>query len=300
MTHRPLRRPLVALAAAVAAVVLLAGCGGDDPSEPVDPGREVLAPAPDGAQHTHLTFVGDGTTADAGGYRIADLVVPAQVGTPGRLAFRILDSRGQPVVDYVEEQTKLLHLYVVRDGDRRFDAFRHLHPVLGDDGTWSTTVDLAEPGDYRVVAEFVPAERSDGAHVVVGERARLEAAPGATYPEPQAVEAVSTASDGVVTVAGPPTIQAGVDAQFDLTVSGPGGGTPNLGTYLGAYAHLTGFETGSGAFIHAHPLGAPTPGDAGSVISFHTAIDLPGTYRFFVQVRVDGFVHTVPVTTTVA
>ncbi len=37
----------------------------------------------------------------------------------------------------------------------------------------------------------------------------------------------------------------------------------------------------------------------GSELTFHTTVQLAGRYRLFVQVRVDGFVHTVPLTLTV-
>ncbi|QCW49990.1 hypothetical protein FE634_05420 [Nocardioides dongxiaopingii] len=275
--------------AALAVLVLgVAGCSGEPE---VEEGRQVLSPAEAGQQHTHTTLVGDGTTADAGGYRLAELQFPDVSREPGDLTFRILDSRGDAVTDYVEEQTKLLHLYVVRDD---LTDFRHLHPVLGDDGTWSARVDVADPGEYRVVAEFLPAAQEDGSHVVLGARALVEGTPPPTGQAP-----ASTASDGVVTIAGPETLPAGVDSQFVMTVSDGASGVLNLGTYLGSYAHLTGFDVETGAFVHAHPIGAPTTTDAGSELTFHTSFDLPGTYRLFVQVRADGFVHTVPLTTIV-
>ena len=286
---RPTSHLIAALALGVGVSIGLAGCTGDPP---VDDGRQVLSPAADGATHTHTTLVGDGTTADAGGYRIADLRFPTESRTPSDLSFRILDSRGAPVTDYVEEQTKLLHLYVVRDD---LSDFRHLHPVLGDDGTWTARVDLTDPGRYRVVAEFVPSADPDGNHVVLGERAIVE---GASPPVETAP--TRTGTDGLVTVEAPETLPGGSDTQFSLTVSDGDDGVLNLGTYLGSYAHLTGFDTATGAFVHAHPLGAPTVTDEGSELTFHTALGTPGTYRFFVQVRVDGFVHTVPLTTTVS
>lgn len=269
----------------------LAACSDDPP--PVDPGRQVLSPG-DGTPHTHDTFVGDGTTADAGGYRLADLTFPKVSREPADLSFRILDSRGAAVTAYTEEQTKLLHLYVVRDD---LSEFRHLHPVLGDDGTWTARVDLADPGAYRVVAEFVPddAGNPDGDHVILGQRALLSGTAAATPDAPG-----REGSDGVVTITAPEALPAGQDTQFDLTVSDGSGGVLNLGTYLGSYAHLTGFDVATGAFVHAHPLGAPEVTADGSVLTFHTALGTPGTYRFFVQVRVDGFVHTVPLQTTVA
>jgi hypothetical protein len=276
----------------VLALVLgvLAGCG-DDP--PADPDRQVLSPG-DGSTHSHATYVGDGTTADAGGYRISDLTFPARSREPSDLSFRILDSRGEAVTEYTEEQTKLLHLYVVRDD---LSDFRHLHPTISSDGRWTARVDLTDPGTYRVIAEFVPIDpegNPDGDHLILGERALVPGTPPPT-PEPPS----RAGSDGMVSVTAPEILPAGEDTQFTMTVSDGTGGVLNLGTYLGSYAHLTGFDVETGAFVHAHPLGSPTVTDEGSELTFHTALGTPGTYRFFVQVRVDGFVHTVPLQTEV-
>ncbi len=167
--------------------------------------------------------------------------------------------------------------------------------MLADDGTWTARVDLGRPGRYRVVAEFRPAVEEDGDHVILGEETLV---PGEW--EPETVEAATTGSDGLVTVTAPDELAAGEDQGFALTVSDGERGVLNLGTYLGSYAHLTGFDVDTGAFVHAHPIGAPEVTADGNVLQFHTVIEQPGQYRFFVQVRVDGFVHTVPVTTTVA
>ena len=70
-------------------------------------------------------------------------------------------------------------------------------------------------------------------------------------------------------------------------------------TYLGTYGHVTGFRRDGGEMVHLHPLGVPATTDVGTQLSFHTEIEEPGDYLLFVQVRVDGFLHTVPVPVTV-
>jgi hypothetical protein len=276
------------MASVVGSVLLIGFSGCED--EPTDPDRIVVSPA-DGPAHTHTTYLGDGTTSSAGGYSLTDLRFPTALDGPADLSFVLRDPQGEPVTDFVEEQTKLLHLYVVRDD---YQDFRHLHPVLADDGTWTARVDLGAPGRYRVVAEFQPAAEEDGDHVVLGEETLV---PGEWQPQPVAV--ATTATDGLVTVTAPSRLNAGADEGFTLTVSDGDRGVLNLGTYLGSYAHLTGFDVDTGAFVHAHPLGAPEVTEEGSDLQFHTVIERPGDYVLFVQVRVDGFVHTVPVSTTV-
>ncbi len=273
----------------------LAACSGDD-EPPRDPDRVVLAPADPSSGHTHAAggngaTIGDGTTPTAGGWSLADLRLPQRAGETGDLSFRVVDAAGEPLLDYTEEQTKLLHLYVVRND---LQDYRHLHPTMAADGTWTARANLAGPGSYRVIAEFSPASDPKARHVVLG---RSDIVPGTWAPEE--ISSATTGDDGVVQVAAPETVPSGPDQRMTLTISGTEGGAPTLGSYLGTYSHLTGFNTETGRFTHVHPYGEPKVGDDGTELTFHTEFSEPGRYVFFVQVRVDGFVHTVPVSTTV-
>ena len=81
-------------------------------------------------------------------------LVPATDRLPaGRRAvrFQIVDDHGEPVRDFDVAHEKRMHLIVVR---RDLRGFQHLHPSMGDDGTWSVTVDLALPGTHRIYADF--------------------------------------------------------------------------------------------------------------------------------------------------
>lgn len=278
-----MRRRLAVALALVVPAALLSACSEDPPA---DPDRTVLTPS-DVPAHSHNTTVGDGTTASAGGYTLTDLRVPTKTRTPQDIGFVIRDADGKPVTDFREEQTKLLHAYVVRAdlGD-----YRHFHPELGDDGRWTGRVDLLGPGRYRVIAEFAPTDEPNGAHVVLGRWFTVKGRWMPALPDPE-----TSGTDGIVTVEAPPTMAAGPDQQMTLRVSDGDGGVLNLGTYLGSYAHVTGFDIDTGQFVHTHPLGAPTPTDDGSTLLFHTSFPRPGRYQFFVETRVDGFVHTVVV-----
>lgn len=287
-------RSRAALLATFVAAALLVGCSADE--QPVDDGRIVLSPPTDGAGHTHSgggtgVRIGDGTAPQAGGYRLSDVTLP-EPGEPGDVSFRILDEDGRPLTDYTPEQTKELHLYVVRSD---LADFRHLHPTLAADGTWTARVALATPGSYRLLAEFTPATPdSDGSHVVLGD---TQLVPGRW--DPVTISDTSSGDDGVIAVQAPEMLEAGPEGQMTITVASVAGEKVALGSYLGTFAHLTGFHTGTGEFVHAHPLGAAEPGADGDELTFHTELDQPGTYRFFLQVRVDGFVHQVPFAATV-
>ena len=68
------------------------------------------------------------------GYRLRQVRLPETVGEPGRVSFEVERYDGAPVTDYVVDHTKDLHLYVVRSD---LAVFRHLHPTIAADGTWS-------------------------------------------------------------------------------------------------------------------------------------------------------------------
>jgi len=298
MTSRPFRRPIRRLAGGLTVLALglsAAACDTDTPSG--DPDRIVLRPPAEGADHTHAPGesdavpIGDGTSAGAGGYRLTSVRLPSSTDGPGEMTFRILDRGGEPVSDLTTVQTKLLHLYVVRTD---YAVYRHVHPTLADDGTWTARVDLAEPGDYRVIADFQP-EGADRA-VVLGETATV---PGRATDVP-----LDEGDDGVVSVAVDGTGSVGDDGRLHLLVTTTDGGSVTLGSYLGTSAHVSGFRTtGNSAddavFVHVHPYGEPEVGDDGTRLTFHTTFEKAGDYRLFVQVRVDGLLHTVPVTATV-
>ncbi|TYL52089.1 hypothetical protein FXB39_06740 [Nocardioides sp. BGMRC 2183] len=291
----------IAPAAALLGLLLgsLAGCTGEEP--PRDPDRLVLEPPEDGAGHTHAPGetdaepIGDGSTAAAGGYRMTDVRIPTSGDGPGEVSFRILGRDGEPVTDYTEEQTKLLHLYVVRDD---LEVFRHLHPVQGADGTWRTRVDLTSPGDYRVLAEFVPT--AAGRPVALGADA---AVPGRPREFPTEESEPGAGQDGVVRATVEGTGEVSDDGRLQILISDLNGAPVQLGSYLGTSAHLTGFplqDTDASGFVHVHPYGEPETTEDGTRLTFHTTFSEPGSYRFFVQTRVEGFLHTVPVVVEVS
>lgn len=282
-----LRRTTAALAG-LALTAGLAACSGEDPASDGD--RVVVTPVTDGAT-SGLSPHGDGTRASVAGYTMEDTRLPGADRT-GEVSFRIVDETGTAVTDYTPEQTKLLHLYVVRDD---LGQFRHVHPELGDDGTWRGRVDLGSPGRWRVVAEFIP-EGSDRP-VVLGTSLRVA---GRWQPEAVPVgDAAATGDDGVVRVRLLGRAAVGSNGRLRIAVTTPRGEPLQLGSYLGATAHLTGFAVGTGGFVHVHPLGAPEVTDEGTVLTFHTSFTDPGDYRIFVQARVDGLLHQVAVTAAV-
>ena len=265
----------------VAALALVAsGCSADE-------GSTAPAGHSHGAGQAIVSLpVGDGTEAEQVGYALEDVSLPDRAGTTGAVSFRVT-YQDEPVTEYIEELTRDLHLYVVSED---LATFRHLHPVMADDGTWTAPVQLPASGDYRVVAEFVARDSGgNGDHLVLGQSVAVPAG-GAAYDAP---------GDPVVEVEATQAPVAGPNGRMELRVRDADGEPVRLGTYLGAFGHVTGFHTGTGSMVHVHPLDAPSVTEDGSTLTFHTEIEQAGDYRLFVQVRVDGYLHTVPVEVTV-
>lgn len=232
--------------------------------------------------------VGDGTSVSEVGYTLSGVQVLEQPDRLRQVRFRIETYRGEPVTDYRVEQTRELHLYVVNE---ELTVFRHLHPVMAADGTWTAPFDVPDAGAYRVITEFTAQDEGGyGDHVVLGRTLALPPGdPGDT-----------AAQDPVITVSVAQAPRAGADGLLRLVVRDARQQPVELGTYLGAFGHVTGFARETGAMIHLHPLKDPEITAAGTELTFHTDIARPGDHRLFVQVRVDRFLHLVPVELTVA
>lgn len=272
-------RRLVGLVLA-ALLLTFAGCSVEPAT--TDPGHSHAG----GDVHVSLP-VGDGTRASEVGYALAEVALPRRAGVAGEVSLRVESFRGTSVTEYVEEQTKDLHLYVVRED---LAVFRHLHPTIDDAGTWSAPLSLPAAGDYRVVAEFVARDTGgNGDHVILGERVSVGEGPSEAPPLDPVVQVEVTESPAV-----------GDDGRLLLRVRDDQERAVQLGTYLGTYGHVTGFHRESGAMIHLHPLEAPETTQEGAELTFHTEIEQAGDYLLFVQVRVDGYLHTVPVPLTVS
>jgi hypothetical protein len=186
------------------------------------------------------------------------------------LAFRIVDAHGRTVRDFDVAHEKRMHFIVVR---RDLDGFQHLHPEMAADGTWTTDVDLREGGTYRVFADF---ERG-GVKTTLGADVHV---PGAF--EPRAVPAAGTTA----------TDDRGLEVRlrrdggrvaFDVVRDGRVI-NDELDPYLGAKGHLVTLRTGDLAYLHTHP--------DGDELAFETELPSAGTYRMWVQFRLDGRVHT--------
>ncbi|HJD74409.1 MAG TPA: hypothetical protein K8V13_22735 [Enterobacter roggenkampii] len=221
------------------------------------------------------------------GYQLTAVTAPTATGTEGELALTITGSDGNPVTDFELEHEKELHLIAVRaDGQH----FRHVHPEMDDDGTWTIPWQWEAAGSYRVFADFVPADTGEG--ITLSTSVQVA---GDYEPAPATGPVTETTVDGFdVAVKG--DLIAGSASELTITVTRDGEPVTALEPYLGAFGHLVALRDGDLAYLHVHPHGdAPEVGDtSGPEIVFEATAPTPGRYLLFLDFQIDGEVRTAP------
>jgi hypothetical protein len=155
---------------------------------------------------------------------------------------------------------------------------------------------VAEPGQYRIFADFQPAARTEPLTLGVDVPAA-----GNYQPRPLRPAARTATVDGyTVDLTG--NLVAGAESTVTLRVSRDGKPVTDLQPYLGAYGHLVALRDGDLAYLHVHPDG--TPGDgrtaSGPGITFHAEVPSAGSYRLYLDFQHDGQVHTAEFTAVTA
>lgn len=270
--------------------------------DPAAPGAE--ASGHGGAMTAHDESIGGGYEMANGAMPVRGLGVAAdglrlvvadprrKLGVAEPLRFRIVDRQERPLRSFDLLHTKRMHLIVVR---RDLTGFQHLHPNLGADGTWTVPLRLDAAGSYRVFADF-----GHG-----GEATTLASdlfVDGRTEFQPLPAPAAVATSDGGYTVRLLSTpARAGEEAQLRFEISKDGHPVA-VQPYLGAAGHLVALRQGDLAFLHVHPSehGASGKEEHGAgPVAFAATFPTAGSYRLFLQFKIDGRVETVAFTTEV-
>ena len=230
----------------------------------------------------------DGLHSRLAGLRLAPHSRTLVAGGSTTWQFQIIGCNGSPVRQFERENSKLLHLIVVRSD---LSSYQHLHPVLSSDGTFTIELPAARPGSYRAIADFV----IDGRKYVLGTNLT---APGHADDIPLPAPALQASVDGYsVELQRPAQLTAGEQAQLTFRITREGRPVGDLQPYLGSYGHLVALHTPELAYSHVHPNGEDR---ANGAITFDTELHERGTYRLFLQFQTHGQVHTVAFTQTVS
>ena len=232
-----------------------------------------------GSGHGTEASVPGGLQVSEAGYRLVPETTSLPAGTPAEFRFRILGADGSSVTAYTPTHEKDLHLIVVR---RDLSGFRHVHPTRAADGLWSVPLTLTDPGQYRVFADFQPADRAEG--LTLGVDVPVA---GAYRPKPLPAPTTTAEVDGYrVELTG--TLAPGGSSKLTLTVTRDGRPVTDLQPYLGAFGHLVALRDGDLAYLHVHPEeSGPGPG-----ITFHAEVPSAGAYRLYLDFQHAGTVRT--------
>jgi hypothetical protein len=230
-----------------------------------------------------------GVLSAAGGYRLDSLTAPDAVGVAGTLSFRILDAHGDPVTAYTTQHERDLHLIVASQDT---SEFRHVHPTLGVDGTWSIDWTWPAAGSHRIYADFLPAAAEDGLTL-----AQDVTVPGTVTTVPLPVASSTAVVDGYTVTLSGDLSTAGGPLAFEISRDGVP--VTDLDPYLGAYGHLVALRVGDLAYLHTHPEGEAGVSEPGPQVEFVSTAPSPGTYRLFLDFSHQGVVHTADFTVEV-
>jgi hypothetical protein len=228
----------------------------------------------------------NGTSASAGGLTLEPKHTVFMARQPTKWELRIKDKMGMAVTKFELDQTKLMHLIVVRSD---LTNYQHLHPVLGHGGVFTIDLRLPSAGTYRAIADFTTGGRRYALGVAIH-------VPGAGTRAPLPAEAMEVSSDGFTVMTMHKTPKAGRETKLQFTISRSGRPVTGLLPYLGAYGHLVALRKSDIAYSHVHPTAEDlAKGSIGFTADFPTS----GAYRLFLQFRTSTGVHTAPFTVEV-
>ena len=244
-------------------------------------------------------------------YQLADWQQPKfTAGKPAEVSFRIVQPSGEPLTAYRTGSGPHtgVHLIIVRDD---LGAIVHRHPKPQAGGTFRQQIVLPTPGRYRVIVDAYPALSGPLRNFQLPRWITVPGkAPRQALPPFQPVQTV----DGYrFAMEGKPKLRA-VQANFlTLRVTRPDGSPATFTPWFGALAHAIFFRKGTLDYFHTHVCSAGTSGctavfGGSRVVGRQTkpgvlrvGVLLPrnGTWRLFLQTKVDGHVLTAPFTLNV-
>lgn len=195
---------------------------------------------------------------DTRDYRLEFRTEPARVrpGEKVSLFFRFLHpGTGAVVTDFEVVHTKQFHLFVI---SQDLNFFEHIHPTMGEDGTWTIETSVPKAGYYQVLCDFMP-KGGSGQFLTAALVTDGYAGDLATDSARLSPDAELKKSDGDLTAAlsfNPvrPASCEYVHLTFTLTDTKTGLPVTDLQTYLGQFSHMLLMSEDMQCYVHSHPI----------------------------------------------
>jgi hypothetical protein len=230
-----------------------------------------------------------------------------RAGVPTELSFRISQPSGAALTRYRRGSGPHtgVHLIIVRSD---LGAIIHHHPKPQADGMFRQQVTFPTPGRYKVVVDAYPQLNGPLRNFQL---TRWITVPGKAPRAPLPPFRPTVTVDGYrFALAGKPNLHA-VQANFlTLHVTRPDGTPATFTPWFGALAHAIFFRKGDLTYFHTHVCSAKTSGCTSvlggskivgsqtqpGVLRVGVLLPIGGTWRLFLQTKVDGRVLTAPFT----
>jgi hypothetical protein len=260
---------------------------------PMDP--EVRSPAPGKCPRCGMTLVAN--IPEPVEFPTRFSFVPPQIPSnePLRLEIRVSDPKtGAPIKHFQIIHEKPIHLFIVSED---LEYFAHEHPELGPDGVFRLDTRLPKPGNYKLLADFLPeggtAQLISDMITTAGYTRGLGAS--CTRPAPDFAPKHGENLDVSLRV-DPEQPLAGKKTMLFFKLKPAQGVEP----YLGAWAHLLAASNDLIDTIHSHPIYVTdrTPGE--KEVQFNLFFPREAIYRVWVQFQRLGKVNTVVFTIPVS
>jgi hypothetical protein len=272
-------------AIAVLLTVALAGCGSSAPPQ---------------------ITIGSAKTFDLARFAPARF----QAGKPTVLSFRIDQPSAAPLTRYRTGNGPHtgVHLIIVRSD---LGTIIHHHPKPQAGGMFRQQLTFPTPGRYEVVVDAYPQLSGPLRNFQL---TRWITVPGkAPHTALPPFRPVDTVGGYRFALQGKPTLRAIQPNFLTLRVTRPNGTPATFTPWFGALAHAIFFREGTLDYFHTHVCSAGTAGCTSvfgnarvtgtetrpGVLRVGVLLPRPGTWRLFLQSKVDGRVLTAPFTLTV-
>lgn len=218
---------------------------------------------------------------------------PANIPANSKLhiEIRVTDPKTRkPVRNFQVIHERPIHLFIVSED---LEFFAHEHPELGADGIFRHTTVLTKPGNYKLLADFMP---EGGTPQLIS---RVITTAG--YTRGLAESIVNPPTDlapkhaenlDVELVADPPQPIAGKKTMLFFKLKPADGLEP----YLGAWGHMLAASNDLIDTIHTHPIYVTDPAPGEKQVQFNLFFPREAIYRIWVQFQRQGKVNTVAFT----
>jgi len=248
-----------------------------------------------------------GDPFDTREYSLELTTMPAAVkaGMPATLYLTVRHPGTNALITgYEVVHEKRFHLFVV---SRDMDFFEHIHPEQLPDGRWMIQVTLPNPGDYRILSDFLP---TGGSPQFIGRTLEtvdfagdLESQTPHLTPDVNVSKTVGSVTAHLELE--PSTLVEGQFGHLAFTMTDAKTGRPvtDLQPYLGAFGHALILSEDMRDYVHSHPFEdidtGISKGFGGPTVTFEGYMPKAGRYRAWSQFQRNGEVITIPFTVNV-